>query len=496
MPSFTRLQIKILSLLVDASSPMHSQEISERIHVSTRSIKKNIGELNDQLSRDHLSILTSTHQGYWIDSAEKQQFGKLIHEQEAQLLRDDPDHRLIAEGMLLLLVKEPMTVQELANRLSISKAAVSMDFSRLKEIALAAKGVELSARKTGGYTLTGKESAIRHFFASLISLYYDTDHRYLKHAFAEIFHMNALLNPIHDLLATILLKENILLTDRALTIFTLEVLFSAYRYMGGKEIEVIPSPEWERQDHCRLIDQNLGTSLSDAEYSWLETRLASHRYLEQDLTDLSRDRYQVNACLGYLDALYGLDFRDNQMLKDYLIILMHYDQEPMRIDSFSAEDHPFAAKLSNSMCGMLISREHQLSRESRDSLTALLSVLLNERVRKQQVILLTELNYADQEYLAYRISAHFGHYLDILGVYPLYSIVAKDLFNACDFCICTSQKLLETTYSSSLRKISCDILYISPFLTYSDFRIVEHYIHDHMPSRKGMDPLQKDHENR
>ena len=31
-----------------------------------------------------------------------------------------------------------------------------------------------------------------------------------------------------------------------------------------------------------------------------------------------------------------------------------------------------------------------------------------------------------------------------------------------------------------------DILYIDPALHYEDFRIIEHYIHDHLPSRCGI----------
>ncbi|MCI6066718.1 MAG: HTH domain-containing protein [Galactobacillus timonensis] len=492
MLSFNRVQAKILSFLIESTSPLHSRDLSERVGVSTRSVKKSIGEINDILRNQSVSICSGTHQGYWINEDDKQKFSEIMHQQTAVLLKDDPDHRLIFEGMHLLARETPMTVQKLSETLSISRATVSSDYSRLKEIASAAKGVRLYSHKSGGYVLTGKESAIRHFYASLVSLYYGPNQRYLKHAVAEIFHMNTLMNAVHDFLAMELLKEDIVLTDRAMTIFTLEVLFAAYRFSVGMEIELTPDAEWKKPPYCSSLVKYLGMKLPDSELFWIDKRLASYRYLELDLINLSADQQLVRRYLEDLDRVYGTRLVQNRKLNDYLIMIQHYDQEPIQNEDFSVTDHPFAKMLTDRFNTMLEKDGRPpLSEGSQISLTALYFVLLNENVGRLRVAVVSEETYAQQEYLVHWLSTRFGYYLDVVAVYPLYSIVQTELFSDVDFCICTSQKLLKTTYSASFRKIPCDIICISPALSYTDFRVIEHYIHDRMPSRSGLPEMVK-----
>lgn len=71
MLSFNRVQAKILSFLIESTSPLHSRDLSERVGVSTRSVKKSIGEINDILRNQSVSICSGTHQGYWINEDDK-----------------------------------------------------------------------------------------------------------------------------------------------------------------------------------------------------------------------------------------------------------------------------------------------------------------------------------------------------------------------------------------------------------------------------------------
>ncbi|MBQ9328553.1 MAG: HTH domain-containing protein [Solobacterium sp.] len=484
-------QYTLISILMDAGTPLLSKDLSAKTGISTRSVKKNIAELNDLLAEKKLYISSNTHKGYWIE--DKDSFLQWFREMDTSSpVPMTHNQRIIYCLFHLLKYDHPSpTTQWIADSLYVSKATISSVFKDIREIVEAAGGVELKSVKTGGFLLIGEESDLRHLFSSVVFLYYDLERTFLKRTAMDCFQARATATPLHELLIREFSELEIFLNDRDLLTITLDLLFGAFRTMNGHELtgqELTEEPHWIRQ-----AERCLNVHFSPAEQGYYVSLLETLKSFEQSKTLRKRndDNEQVLEEF-YAKALhqYGISLRDYRDLHDYLSRLITYKGfEGIAVPGpgfFRLSDHPFAYALANLFQETLEAHSRpRLSKEDLMELTALISIVLNGNAQKIRALILTELRSGYQEYLSYRLMTHFSYYINWIDTKPLYYIKRKEQIEAVDLILCTSKNALYSAYGKQMNHFPKEILYISSDLTPADLRTVEHYIHDYLPSRSG-----------
>ena len=121
-------QYTLISILMDAGTPLLSKDLSAKTGISTRSVKKNIAELNDLLAEKKLYISSNTHKGYWIEN--KDSFLQWFREMDTSSpVPMTHNQRIIYCLFHLLKYDHPSpTTQWIADSLYVSKATISSVF--------------------------------------------------------------------------------------------------------------------------------------------------------------------------------------------------------------------------------------------------------------------------------------------------------------------------------------------------------------------------------
>lgn len=485
------LQHSLISILLDSGTPMYSQELSQKTGVSTRSVKKNIADLNDLLASHDLYICSNTHKGYWIE--DKNAFFAYLKENDTKvILPSSHNQRIIYCLFHLMKYDRPSpSMQTIADSLYVSKATISGVFKEIREIVHAAGDVRLLASKIGGFQLHGDETAVRHLFSSVVFLYYDVERTFLKRTVMDCFAARTTATPLHELLIRSFSELNIHLNDRDLMTITLDLLFGAYRNLTGHDLSgsvIEETPVWLRQ-----AQRCLNVTFSPAEQYYYRNLLSTLLSYESDspASDLDKDNMQIlEEFYSTLLKQYDISLRQDDELRDYLLSLITYNRfEGIATPGpgfFKLSDHPFAYQLAQLFNQTLTNHGRPVLRnEDLLELTATISIKLNGNARKIRAMILTELRAGYQEYLSYRLMTHFSFYIDWVDTKPLYYVKRSEQINSMDLILCTSENTLHTSYGKEMDKIKKDILYISSDLTNADLRAVEHYIHDYLPSRSG-----------
>lgn len=488
-------QIRIIKNLINNNSSLFSDQLAGRLEISSRSIKKNIAAINDELYKEGLFISSNPHKGYWIENDLKQKFQSYIYQLEKALIPADQNQRLILITFLLLREDKTPSLQKLADDFYISKSTLSADLKYYREICSSAKGLQLIANKSGGLTLIGNETAIRYLLKVIFYMFVATDKEFIKRCAFRYFGSAAQATQIRDILMHELPKQDIVLNDDDLTELTFQIMASSYRFIRGHHID--PLEKSERPAWLRKVEKCLNVRFDDEEISYYNEQVLSFLKYRDDHS--STDRILNGIVDSFFESVrndYDLDWRNDSTLREKLLSVAVYDPlENLRfIPEETVKDHPFAYSLAKRFNEMLMQNgfDH-LKEKSLDSLTATLAVVLNTHVRKMKTVILTHIELGHRDYIAYRLNTRFCFYLDYLGIFPLYYINNTKLMEQTDFIICTSTSLTDLpSYSRQIDMLKKDILYIDPALNYEDFRVIEHYIHDHLPSRCGMKKLKED----
>ena len=486
--NFSQTQINIIKVLIDKDKPVYSKYIAEKTGLSTRTIKTSISQINQFFPNDKVFILSDNRKGYWIEN--KDEFLRLLSlNKHGSDIPKDSNQRVIAIVFMILSGK-CKSLAQLTDIFFVSKTTIFNDFNQVKTIISAAGGVELKKNRKGYYEIQGKEIFIRHFFNSVIALYYEIESGYLKAQLRNLIINTSYANSVHQTLVKALPVENFYLTDRDLGLLAFKIIFSYFRIISGfsmKGNEVIHRHKW-----INKIEDILQIRFNDVETKYIFSEMIIEP-LEQQIVSSNKHREIIDEFIKILikENLSFIDFNRVQNLLSSFFENRDLQKKYTYIPkSFELNDHIYALELVKKFNALLRKYNLNILKENEiQELTASFSVILDSSSPKMSVILLTDVCSSFRDFVEYRLSTRFKFYIDSIHAYPLVTISRADIIDSYSFIVCTAKNILLSTYQEYLKLCKKDIVYISSDLDTNDFRIIEHYIHNHLPSRYG--PEQK-----
>ncbi|BEU88103.1 BglG family transcription antiterminator [Selenomonas sp. TAMA-11512] len=168
---FNERCLEILRVLLLSNRPLLVREIAEQANRSARSVQYHLKFLDDTLREMRLPpLVRSARNGILLPAAvrESASLRALLDERQGTHYAASPEER--AQHIFFLLLPQPgyISMELLAERLSVSRATIVRDVRQLKSLAQCA-GFSLSTAPNRGIRLTGDENAIRsmafRFFA-------------------------------------------------------------------------------------------------------------------------------------------------------------------------------------------------------------------------------------------------------------------------------------------------------------------------------------------
>lgn len=479
-------QRKIIQLLLNHSIPIHGSVIVQSLGSTTRTLRQDIAFINSVFNKINLQIRSNPSKGYWIEEADKYSFSSSIKQEKKDVIPANQNQREIAVCFYLLEHDEEYTsMGMLADLIYVSKTTISNTIRHIQEIIQASKGLQLIISTQKGLQLNGSEYDKRNLYSSIMLLFYELENEYINQFIQVMYDRLRISEALYEVTTEYLIHHNRMLTNKSLMITINEVLISVYR---SKIMHHEMDGSMKYNDRVSLpfdrIEQMLNLTVSEADKDYLYHMMAKKRTYgaHGDQRPDETPNHIIEAYYEEVETIYHLSLHEHHKLTEHIAAMIYYHQTYRHADDHELRSirnsHPFAYEVAALMNPILQKHTQKVMTETElNSLTARISVILDRQIKKFNIVILTNQSTSLSELLSVELNVYFGQILNIIGIYPFYSIASIPAFEQIDFLLATSRELIDQ---------NVDVLYINPVLTMEDIQYISKYINIHTPSYKGI----------
>lgn len=148
-------QIEIIKCLFQSDSCLRAEYISKVLDISTRTVKRYVDVINEELRKKQIEIVSIRGIGYQLKGS-VEEIKTVIKESNTEEINEDRIRQMI----LHLIDAKSITVDELAGKMNYSASTINNLTAEVKEI-LKKYDLEILSRPYYGMSLEGKEINIR-----------------------------------------------------------------------------------------------------------------------------------------------------------------------------------------------------------------------------------------------------------------------------------------------------------------------------------------------
>ncbi|MBP1046790.1 transcription antiterminator [Enterococcus sp. BWM-S5] len=158
----SKREINILLMLLDLENSITTKELAEAFSVSVRTIKYDLENVRAWFQERNISLQTRRNKGVWLELPDSERLTLKNEILEVDRFETYPDQELRMNQLIfhLILSKDHLTSQELADELQVSRNTILKDLDRLEEF-IQRYELQLDRQSRRGFFIHGEESKIR-----------------------------------------------------------------------------------------------------------------------------------------------------------------------------------------------------------------------------------------------------------------------------------------------------------------------------------------------
>jgi mannitol operon transcriptional antiterminator len=344
-------QRMILEILIRENTFLTVHEIAEKIQVSSRTVHRELHELEKFLEQFGIQVVKRSGVGVQIRGTDEEIDRLLSHLSSASMTELTSNERKAMILCLLLEAEEPVKLLSLAYDLKVATATISHDLDELEEW-LNQNGLSLIRKRGYGVEITGPEFAKRRAISNLIVKHFDESELIgiIKQSIPN--KSLPITNSVSERLLGLIEKEKLAKVEMALRDIEKELSFpladSAYialvvhlslvieRIARGEKIEFDPyylaqlKDKHEYKIAKHIIDrlgEFFGMEIPEAESGYITTHLmgAKLRQSTEELFDISdlQLKKKIQTLIRTCEKKLGRKFLDEQSLFHGLLTHMY-----------------------------------------------------------------------------------------------------------------------------------------------------------------------------
>lgn len=317
-------------------------EFMEKLNISLRTVRMEIHEINKVVKSRNIMIRSSSAKGYFIVREERNEFSNFLNNMIKSLKSIEyPEtlgERFLFTFTYLSFEKSPISIQNLADIMYVSKTVMIKTLNEIDEYIQNFRGLTLKRTKKGLY-FQGEEKNIRHILSETLN--YKTYgsilmHKTLKFQFGELY--SELYGFLEKELPNILYKNKLILIDKSVEGFLLDIFIMIYRNKLGFPLEVEDKKEYTEvfnvivnEIEKSLIKKDIIISLEDKVF--LKECLLTKRILYKSSVLLDARKESIELTEEFLllvDTKYNSNYINNIELKGMLTV--HIDKMLYRLE--------------------------------------------------------------------------------------------------------------------------------------------------------------------
>ena len=322
---------QILQLLLSTDELQTSGEIATNLQLSSKTVQKEMKELNKLLS-DKTAIIDSYRgKGYLLRIFDEEQFKHFLRkdtDKNDQVIPTEPEARMQFLMEKLLLQTSYLKIDDLADELFVSRSTLQSDINDIRKI-VKKYHLSLEQKPNYGIKITGNEMDIR-FCISEYVFNHKSDLSDQITELIEILPQNEI-EWIRDSILTNLRKYSIVITDISLNNLITHIAIACKRIREREMVEIFQEELGEitkKKEYIVAkaivedIEQKLNVSFPKNEVVYLAIHLQGTKkmhsnsemneienYLEDDIQQLTKE------ILRRMDDVYSLNLsEDNELM--------------------------------------------------------------------------------------------------------------------------------------------------------------------------------------
>ncbi|MGC6767390.1 BglG family transcription antiterminator [Enterococcus sp. LJL128] len=158
----SKREINILLMLLDLEDSITTKELAEAFNVSVRTIKYDLDNVREWFQERSISLQSRRNKGIWLELPDSERLTLKNEVLEVDRFETYPDQELRMNHLIfrMVLTKDYLTSQELADELQVSRNTVLKDLDRLEEF-IEGYDLELERQSRLGFSIQGEENKVR-----------------------------------------------------------------------------------------------------------------------------------------------------------------------------------------------------------------------------------------------------------------------------------------------------------------------------------------------
>ncbi|WP_339234969.1 helix-turn-helix domain-containing protein [Oceanobacillus sp. FSL W7-1281] len=230
---FSKRQKIILSYILYTNVPIKLDLLADMIQVSIHTIRMDLENMNILLSETKAQIQISKKGQCYLEEEEKEAVKKLLVNPIFVDKNNIENHviwdRIYTIMGMLSFESDYVSMEELAERLYVSKSTINLDITEIKKLISRVSGIRFIVSSTKGLKFKGNEEAFRYFLAKMVVQGLNLEvmlHYLFPEENFDIIETYAKLNKI---LKKIMVKHQFIISGKAFGLVGASLLIAAIR---------------------------------------------------------------------------------------------------------------------------------------------------------------------------------------------------------------------------------------------------------------------------
>lgn len=321
MNILTKSDSVIVKYLSEKDGYTTANELSSILGVSTKTIKRAIGNINLDLKDYNVNIISSRGLGYILEGSKKD-VGRIHLKAESMLkyVNNDSLETRVNSIICMLINNDYVSVEEISEELNLSMASTNKVFSQMKKT-LSNYNLSIKSKPCYGSFIIGSEYNLRKLIMDYAIKINGNEK--LKSEIDNIYDKEI------ELIETIIIKnlkaKNTIISDKDFNILLSKIIISVSRNRKEKRYIIDKKQNFKDKDHSTIIqiirevDILLGIKLNEDELVYI----CSHLNRLDDKTIELKVSNIIKSSLGDIYLISGTDYKDDKEFINSVSVHIH-----------------------------------------------------------------------------------------------------------------------------------------------------------------------------
>lgn len=285
---FSKRQKIILSYILYTDMPIKLDLLADMLQVSIRTIRMELGNINFLLSESGAQVQISKKAQCYIEEEDKETIKKLLVNPIFVDKNNIENHviwdRIYTIMGMLSFESDYVSMEELAERLFVSKSTINLDVTEIKKLINRVSGIHFIVSSTQGLKFEGSEEGFRYFLAKMVIQGLNLE-RTLQYVFPEKdFFIFEIYSKMNKILKKVIVQHQFIISGKAFGLVNAGLLITAIRnhlgyHLADNKMDEPLLPMLKGLEEHLKVEAVTGAAFTNADLIYIQQFIMEQNHL-------------------------------------------------------------------------------------------------------------------------------------------------------------------------------------------------------------------------